>query len=33
MQERLNQVLVERKKESKSGMEIMNLLQVKLSLV
>ncbi|EYU37331.1 hypothetical protein ABFS82_10G137200 [Erythranthe guttata] len=27
LQERLNQVLMERKKESKSGMEIMNLLQ------
>ncbi|KAK1322645.1 hypothetical protein QJS10_CPA02g01487 [Acorus calamus] len=28
LQERLNQVLVEKKKESRSGMEIMNLLQV-----
>ncbi|KAI8565824.1 hypothetical protein RHMOL_Rhmol03G0291400 [Rhododendron molle] len=28
LQERLNQVLMEKKKESKSGMEIMNLLQV-----
>lgn len=27
-QERLNQVLMEKKKESRSGMEIMNLLQV-----
>uniref|UniRef100_A0A2P2LG44 Uncharacterized protein MANES_14G154300 n=1 Tax=Rhizophora mucronata TaxID=61149 RepID=A0A2P2LG44_RHIMU len=27
LQERLNQVLMEKKKESKSGMEIMNLLQ------
>lgn len=28
IQERLNQVLMEKKKESRSGMEIMNLLQV-----
>lgn len=28
LQERLNQVLMEKKKESRSGMEIMNLLQV-----
>lgn len=28
MQERLNQVVKEKKKESRSGMEIMNLLQV-----
>ncbi|GKV23236.1 hypothetical protein SLEP1_g32986 [Rubroshorea leprosula] len=27
LQERLNQVLMEKKKESRSGMEIMNLLQ------
>jgi hypothetical protein len=27
LQERLNQVLLEKKKESKTGMEIMNLLQ------
>lgn len=29
LQERLNQVLMEKKKESRSGMEIMNLLQVR----
>lgn len=33
MQERLNQVVMEKKKESRSGMEIMNLLQVNLLLV
>lgn len=30
LQERLNQVLMEKKKESRSGMEIMNLLQVRI---
>lgn len=30
LQERLNQVLMEKKKESRSGMEIMNLLQVQI---
>lgn len=33
LQERLNQVLMEKKKESRSGMEIMNLLQVLIELV
>lgn len=33
LQERLNQVLMEKKKESRSGMEIMNLLQVLIHLV
>ncbi|KAK6248067.1 hypothetical protein QUC31_019632 [Theobroma cacao] len=33
LQERLNQVLMEKKKESRSGMEIMNLLQVLIALV
>lgn len=31
LQEKLNQVLMEKKKESRSGMEIMNLLQVYLN--
>lgn len=33
LQERLNQVLMEKKKESRSGLEIMNLLQVSTILV
>jgi hypothetical protein len=33
LQERLNQVLMEKKKESRSGMEIMNLLQVLIHVV